>query len=107
MTGLRSLGEIATRTGMLTVACSRCERRGRYRLDKLIARHGAEVGARVIAPEITADCPHRDAPALMERCDILFPALAALFRAPLRTRHGRAVISAAATQPARPALPDR
>jgi hypothetical protein len=46
MTDLITLGEIATRTSMLTVACSRCERRGSYRLDKLIARHGADAGGR-------------------------------------------------------------
>jgi len=50
----------------------------RYRLDTLIARHGADAGARVIAPELTGDCPQRDSAALMERCDILFPELAAL-----------------------------
>ena len=47
MSDLRPLGEIAARTAMLEVACSRCERRGRYRLDRLIARHGAEAGARL------------------------------------------------------------
>jgi hypothetical protein len=35
--------------------------RGRYRLDNLIARHGADTGASVILPELT------------ERRDILFP----------------------------------
>ena len=30
---VRTLRGIAARTSMLTVACSRCERRGRYRLD--------------------------------------------------------------------------
>ena len=79
MTDLRPLGAIATRTSMLQVACSRCERRGRYRLDKLIARYGADAGARVIVPELTADCPQRDSSALMERCDILFPDLLKLF----------------------------
>jgi len=56
MTDLRPLGAIATRTSMLQVACSRCERRGRYRLDTLIARHGADAGVRVIVPELVADC---------------------------------------------------
>ena len=37
MTEVRTLDEIAARTSMLSVACSRCERRGRYRLDALIA----------------------------------------------------------------------
>ena len=49
LTDLRSLGKVAT-----------CERRGHYRLDKLIARHGAHAGARVIVYELTADCPQRD-----------------------------------------------
>jgi len=34
------VGGIATRTGMFTVACPRCERHGHYRLDTLIGRHG-------------------------------------------------------------------
>lgn len=79
MTDLRTLGEIGVRTAMLNVACSRCERRGRYRLNNLIARHGADAGVRVIVPELTADCPRRDNAALMERCDILLPDLVALF----------------------------
>jgi len=62
MTDLRTLSEIATRAAMLTVACSRCDRRGRYRLDTLIGRHGADAGARIIAPEITADCPQGPRP---------------------------------------------
>ena len=37
MSDMRTLGEIAARAGMLTVACSRRERRGRYRLDTLPA----------------------------------------------------------------------
>ena len=85
MTDVRTLGEIAARTPMLTVACSRCERRGRYRLATLIARHGADAGARVIVAEITADCPQRNSAALMERCDILFPELLKLFPPRART----------------------
>lgn len=66
---------------MLEVACTRCERRGRYRLDTLVARHGADAGVRAIVPELTADCPRRESAALMERCDVLFPELRTLFQA--------------------------
>jgi hypothetical protein len=38
MADVRTLGEIAAHTGMLAVACSRCDRRLRYRLDAVIAR---------------------------------------------------------------------
>jgi hypothetical protein len=64
MTDVRSLGEISAHTSMLEVACSRC---GRYRLDALIGRHGADAGVRVIVPELTADCPRRESAALVER----------------------------------------
>jgi len=42
---------------MLTVACSRCERRGPYPLDKLIVRHGADTTARVIVPRADRHLP--------------------------------------------------
>jgi len=72
MTEVRTLDEIAARTSMLLVACSRCERRGRYRPDALIARHGADAGVRAMVPDLTADCPQRDSAALMLRYDVLF-----------------------------------
>jgi hypothetical protein len=78
MSDVHTLGEITARASMLEIACSRCERRGRYRLDKLIGRHGADAGVRIIVPELTADCPQRDSATLMERCDILFPELETL-----------------------------
>jgi hypothetical protein len=78
MGDLITLGEIAARTSVLEVACSRCERRGRYRLDKLIARYG-DGEAREMIPELTADCPKRGSASLMERCDVLFLGLAKLF----------------------------
>lgn len=78
MIDIRILGEIAARTPMLAVVCSRCERRGRYRLDALIGRHGAAARVRIIVPALTTNCPRRDSPTLMERCDVLFPDLVAL-----------------------------
>ena len=81
MTDVRTLGEIAIRTSMLQIACSRCERHGRYRLNTLIARHDANAAVRVIVPELVADCPRRDSAALVERCDVLFPELRESLRA--------------------------
>jgi hypothetical protein len=45
------------------------------RLDKLIARHGADTPVRVIVPEQVADWPRRESAALIERCDVLCPEL--------------------------------
>ena len=50
LSDVRSLGEIAARTGLHTIACARCERRGRYRLDNLAAQRGADPPVRVIVP---------------------------------------------------------
>jgi len=40
-----------SRAAISSVACSRC---GRYRLDNLTVRHGANVPVRIIVPELTA-----------------------------------------------------
>lgn len=37
--GFITLDQVATHTAVLAVACSRCDRAGRYSLDTLIARH--------------------------------------------------------------------
>jgi hypothetical protein len=42
--GAVTLGDIAGRITMLEVACDRCERRGRYRVARLMTEHGAAVG---------------------------------------------------------------
>jgi len=65
---------------MLTVAARAANAAGAtYRLDTLIGRHGADAPVRVIVPELTAGCPKRESPSLMERCNILFPELRTLF----------------------------
>jgi hypothetical protein len=46
--GAVTLGDITGKLQMLDVACSRCERRGRLSVTKLIERHGA--GARADRP---------------------------------------------------------
>jgi hypothetical protein len=40
---------------MLEVACRRCERRGRLRIERLIAEHGS--GPLDLGAIIAADCP--------------------------------------------------
>jgi hypothetical protein len=61
----------------LTVpACSRCERRGRLRVDRLIQQYGdmelPELG-RVLA----GDCPKTAAVSISDCCDVFFPKLGA------------------------------
>jgi hypothetical protein len=40
--GAVTLGDIAGKLSMLDVACSKCDRRGRLSVAKLIAEHGAD-----------------------------------------------------------------
>jgi hypothetical protein len=71
-----TLGEIAARTDMLDVQCSRCDRRGRISVKRLVREHGPDADM----PDLTGDCPNLDGP-IMERCDIFFPELPGLFGA--------------------------
>ncbi|CAB3758692.1 hypothetical protein LMG29542_03406 [Paraburkholderia humisilvae] len=71
--GSVTLGEVATRASHIEVACTRCERRGRYRLARLVASYGEDFPMTDLGAEI-ADCPKRHA-AITERCDVYFPGL--------------------------------
>ena len=57
--GSITLGEAAEHTAVLTVACSRCGRAGKYRLETLIARHGADFGIPDLLRLLSDDCPKR------------------------------------------------
>lgn len=71
--GSVTLGEAAARASRIEVACSRCDRRGCYRLTKLIASHGEDFRMTDLGAQI-ADCPKRNA-SVGERCDVYFPGL--------------------------------
>lgn len=78
--GSVALQDVAERTTELEVACSRCERRGKYATARLVAKFGpdfpmTELGA------VLANCPRKNAP-VYERCDVYFPHLAELMNPP-------------------------
>ncbi|BBP99064.1 hypothetical protein BSFA1_41930 [Burkholderia sp. SFA1] len=68
------LGELAARASHIDIACSRCDRKGRYRVAKLVARLGEDVAMTDLGAEL-ADCPRRSAAAHNDRCDVFFPRL--------------------------------
>ena len=79
--GAVTLGEIAGRLHMLEVACSRCDRRGRLNVARLIEQHGADAKLPEPRAVLAVDCPHRGATAAVyERCAVHYPQLAALPR---------------------------
>ncbi len=69
------LRELASRVSHIDIACSRCDRKGRYRLAKLVARLGDDFPMTDLGAEL-ADCPRRNAAAHHERCDVYFARLA-------------------------------
>src|SRR4051794_24572897 len=73
--GAVTLGELVGRLDRLEACCRRCERRGRLRLARLIADHGAGAGPPHLAARLAADCPRIGAPDPAERCFVYFPQL--------------------------------
>lgn len=71
--GSVTLADVAARTTHIEVACTRCERRGRYRLIKLIATYGEDFRMTDLGMQL-ADCPKRKA-SVGERCDVYYPGL--------------------------------
>jgi len=68
------LGELAARASHIDIECSRCDRKGRYRVTKLVRRLGEDFPMTDLGAEL-ADCPRRTAATHHERCDVFFPTL--------------------------------
>ena len=70
--GSLSLAEIAERLTVLEVRCTKCDRRGRYRIATLIERYGADFAGPDLRDKLSEGCERHGA-AEYERCDIYFP----------------------------------
>ena len=74
--GSVTLGDLVDRLAMLDVACSRCARRGRLQLDRLIEQYGdAELPE--LRLTLAGDCPRAAVVSIGDQCDIFFPQLSA------------------------------
>jgi hypothetical protein len=82
MSGSITLGAVAKRTDVLNVACSRCDRAGRYILAVLIARHGADFGIPTLLRQLAANCPKRKSISAYDLCGVDCRDLSALFLKP-------------------------
>jgi hypothetical protein len=65
----------------LGIACSWCERGGRYRLETLIARHGPNFSIPLLLELLSADCAKRESLSAYDLCGIHAPELSGLFMA--------------------------
>jgi len=77
--GSITLADVAERTEVLAVMCSRCDRAGRYRLDALIEWHGPACGIPALLRMLSADCSKRESVSTYDLCGIHCPGLPALF----------------------------
>ena len=74
--GAATLWDVAVkRLGVIEIECSRCNRKGRYALARLISERGADGRLTDLLDEISADCPHRQATAIHDRCAARFVGL--------------------------------
>jgi hypothetical protein len=68
-------GDIDGELDVLRVECTKCPRKGRYQVHKLIAKHGRKGNMMKWKEQLNGDCLRRDAPSLHERCDLVCPNL--------------------------------
>jgi hypothetical protein len=71
--GSITLDQVAAHTAVLAVACSRCDRAGRYTLDTLIARHGPGLGIPELLRLLSKDCPKRQSLSAYDLCGVPLP----------------------------------
>ena len=77
--GSITLGEVAEHTAVLAVACTRCERAGKYPLETLIARHGAGFSVPNLLRLLSDDCPKRKSITVYDLCGVHCPELPGFF----------------------------
>jgi hypothetical protein len=70
-----TFGDIEGKLTILRVECTRCSRRGRYNVAKLIAQYGRSGNLSKWVSDLKGDRPQRDASELRERCDLVCPDL--------------------------------
>lgn len=69
-----TLGQVcASGLVVLEVACHSCSRRGRYRVTRLIDRHGAGKGLPELKDMLAGDCPKRGGTSFFNQCGAYFP----------------------------------
>jgi hypothetical protein len=70
-----TFGDIDGKLEVLRIECTRCPRRGRYNVVKLVAQHGRRGNLIKWVSDLKGDCPKRDVSALHQRCDLVCPDL--------------------------------
>jgi hypothetical protein len=67
--------DLLGRIEAINVACTKCDRRGRYRVKTLVRDIGIDGNIAKWLCSLSADCPRRQAAAFADRCDVRCPDL--------------------------------
>jgi hypothetical protein len=70
--GYLTFGDIEGKLDVLRVECTKCDRKGRYHVHKLIERYGRNDNMMKWREMLDADCPKRDA-RMHDRSDLVCP----------------------------------
>ena len=68
-------GDVEGKLDTLRVECTKCPRKGRYRVRKLIEKYGRKANMMKWKELLNGDCSRRNAHSLHERCDLVCPDL--------------------------------
>jgi hypothetical protein len=60
---------------VLRVECTKCPRKGRYSVPRLIEKYGRKANMMKWKEQLNGDCPKRDAPQMHDRSDLICPDL--------------------------------
>jgi hypothetical protein len=77
--GTITLADIAARTDTLSIACTKCDRAGRYPLATLIKRYAPELSIPDLLRILSAGCPMRESVSPDALCGAYCPDLLRLF----------------------------
>jgi hypothetical protein len=67
--------DIEGKLDVLRVECTKCPRKGRYSVRRLIDKYGRKANMMKWKEQLNGDCPRRDARSMSERCDLICPDL--------------------------------
>ena len=60
---------------VIVLACERCDRRGQFRKERLIAEYGPDIGLPDLRIRLAADCPLAIKPVGNVGCGAIYPEL--------------------------------
>jgi hypothetical protein len=72
--GYLIFGDIEGKLEPLCVECTKCPRKGRYYVHKLVAKYRRKANLMKWKEQLNGDCPNRDA-RMHDRCDLICPDL--------------------------------